>query len=624
MRPPTARRAAPPARRAFFLVASLVALLVASVLAGPASPASAHAFLERSTPSDGAVLSAAPRTLELQFSESVVLGATHIDVVDGDGRHYQPESMALIPQQNAGGAGRTAVVAGLPTLPKNAFRVSWETLSSDDLHRSSGVIVFGIARPVTAAGLSEPLPNPGESSLRWLVFLSLSIALGGSLAARLFRRQNLVVAAWTAARCQRWSAVGALCGAVLAAGLLLDQLANGGGTRGLTNAYVQHWLLREAGFTLLFLAARTGRRAGGAAWYRSLVFSAGAGAACLGTALLGHAAAGDRLAVTRVAADAAHVAATGFWAGTLLVLGLVAHLLRQAQAPAAIGRAALRAFGVPATICMGTMVVTGLYLVSGVVGSVDAALLTFYGRTLLLKVTLVAFAGGLGLLNAVRLRQSGRPAPRRTVAAEGVLAVVILALAAVLTSAAPAREPQLIRSATATVPVLDGQVGDLQETLAIRPNRPGRNVALLGVLNTRRPAPAPVNAVDITFVRPDGGHSTPAPAEKLADGQWSVPVTLTAAGPTHVRVTAHRAGFPATTRTYDWVVGAASADTRPVTLSNAPIAGVLRQAAAGLAVLLVGAAAAAVWRRRRRRRPLAHRVGSEPAVLEPREEVMSS
>ena len=51
------------------------------------------------------------------------------------------------------------------------------------------------------------------------------------------------------------------------------------------------------------------------------------------------------------------------------------------------------------------MVVTGVYLSSEVVGSVDAAISTIYGRTLLLKVALAAVAGALALVNTVRLRR---------------------------------------------------------------------------------------------------------------------------------------------------------------------------------------------------------------------------
>ena len=147
--------------------------------------------------------------------------------------------------------------------------------------------------------------------------------------------------------------------------------------------------------------------------------------------------------------------------------------------------------------------------------------------------------------------------------AEAAVAVAILGLAGVLTSAQPAMEPQFIRApSAATVPVVDRQVADLQESLAIRPNRPGRNVALVAVLDTRRPALSPVSAVDVTFMGSDGRRVS-VPAERLAAGQWSAPAEL-GAGRTQVSITVHRAGLVDAVGSYEWNVAGSSAATRPV------------------------------------------------------------
>jgi copper transport protein len=578
------------------------------VVGAPAAPADAHAFLQRSTPADGVVLDSAPEHLQLEFSEAVVLAATRIDVVDSDGHHYAARQLHVIAQQDAAGWTGLAVAASLPSLPRNAYRVSWETLSGDDLHRTSGLFVFGVGQPVSAAGLSEPAPRPDEAALRWLVFVALSLALGGGLAGRLFRRQGGAAAACSARRCLRWSAGGALAGALLAGALAVDQLVIAGAAP-LLGPYAAHWLLREAGFVLLLVAARSPRR--------SLLFGTGAAAACTGAALLGHAAAGAGSAATRVAADAVHLAGAGTWAGAVLVLGLVGvPLLRAGGAGAASARAALRAFSWPAAACVGVMVVTGLYLASGLVGSVDAVLLTDYGRTLLLKLILAGVAAGLGLLHTVRLRRAGRrpgarPVEGRTILAEAASALCVLLLAAVLTSAQPALEPQLVRAPPVpTVPVVDGQAADLQETLAIRPNRP------VGVFDTRRPAPGRVEAVEISFVRSGAGPARPAAAERLSDGRWSVAVQLPSAGPTRVVVTAHRAGLPDATRSYDWTVGDAPTAIRPPTVSNAPIGGVLKAASAALALVAVVLLVAAIaWSRRRRAVAFDGRFTARPDAL---------
>ena len=132
------------------------------------------------------MLADAPAQIELEFSESVLLSATHLDLVDSTGHRY-PTTLSLAGEDAEGSEG-LVVVAALPPLPHSAYRVTWSTLASDDLHSTSGVLVFGVGsgQQVTAAGLSEPLPQPGEAALRWVVFLALSLAVGGGVAARLF------------------------------------------------------------------------------------------------------------------------------------------------------------------------------------------------------------------------------------------------------------------------------------------------------------------------------------------------------------------------------------------------------------------------------------------------------
>ncbi|MCU1657893.1 MAG: Copper resistance protein, partial [Pseudonocardiales bacterium] len=515
-------------------------MAVGLVVMLPVSQASAHAFLTDSNPSDGAVLTAPPTTLRLQFSESVVIAATRIDITDSSGRHYLPTAQRLVHTASGASTEEPAqVVADLPTLPDSAYRVSWQTLSSDDLHRTSGLLVFGVNEPVKASAFAEPAPRPEEAALRWVLFASLAMALGGQLAGRLYRRNGCDQPA--ADRSLRLSTLGATAGALTAVGLLVDQLRSSGSPVAhlLLSSYGARWSLRECGFGVLLAAALLSRRFARPQAVRASLVVVGAASACLGSAWLGHAGSGAGFAPTRALADAAHLAAAGTWSGTLLViLCVVLPRLRSGDRPGAAARAVLRGFGVPAAACVSVMIVTGLYLASGVVGSVDAALFTFYGRTLLVKLGIVGVVSILGLVNTRRLHGRGsRTTPRRTVIAEGLLAVTILALAAVLTSGQPAREPEFVAAHNAaTVPIVDSTVADLQESLAVRPNQPGRNVVLVQVFDTRRPAPATIRRVLVSFVGLDGRTSTPVAAERLADGQWSVATNLATSGRTHVRI----------------------------------------------------------------------------------------
>ncbi len=583
-------------------LALVLVAVVAAVMVGPAPGAQAHAFLSGSNPADGQVLAEAPAQLRLSFSESVVLGAMRIDIIDGTGRHITPTGLRLV----SGGTGDiedpVEVLADLPALGRSSYSVSWETLSSDDLHITKGMLVFGVGQPVIAAGLAEPSPAPLEAGLRWLILLGLSGGLGGALAIRLLNRAGEPYADRAAPLARKVRAPAAITGAVAALILLVTQLvASGAGVASLLwSSYGLRWGLREAGLLLLVVSATERARALPPLSNRVLL-GTGATLACAGTALLGHSGAGAATNLTRVIASAAHLGAAATWAGCLAILALILVLqVRGGSSSRDLTRTVLRGFGPPAAACVTVMVVTGVYLSSKVIGSVDAALFTVYGRTLLAKVLLAGVAGSLALVGTVRLHSlRARPTPRRTVVAEAVAALGVLALAGVLTSAQPAMEPQLVQASTSASTIVDGVVADLQETVSISPNRPGESVVLVQVFDTRRPSPGPVREVLVALLDASG-RGEPRRATQLSHGSWSLPTQLTDPGQTQVQVRVRRSGLPDATRTFDWTVGA-QVPTRAAIVSTAPIGGVLQALAAALLCLLLVSWVSVPWLRRRRR-----------------------
>ena len=588
--------------RALFVAGAVIALTVLA----PASAAQAHAFLQTSNPADGSVVATAPVALHLGFSESVVLGAMRIDVVDAQGHHVLPTGLRL---QSEGDPkdieNPVQVVADLPALARGVYRVSWETVSSDDLHSTKGVLVFavGTGQSMQAAGWDEPMPRADEASLRWLFLLSLALCLGGALGGRLLRRETSPAAASAARSAARWSVAGAVAGMILAVLLLVDQLAPGAvGARQLLGGwYGERWLLRELGLVLLVVSALLVQRER-LPRLRAWLLVSGATMASVGAALLGHSAAAAGFASTRVVADAAHLAAAATWAGTLVVLALVVGpRLRSGAMGVDAVRGVLRGFGVPAAACVSVMVVTGIYLTSAVVGSVDAALLTVYGRVLLLKVAVAALAGALALVTVLRLRR-GRPGvvPVRALAVEAGAALLALALAALLTSGQPAREPQFVDSPAAVASkVVDGPAADLQETVSISPNLPGASVVLVDVFDTRRPSPGPVREVLVSLVGASA-PSEPQRAERLSDGRWSLATRLVDPGPIQVRVLVRRSGLPDVTHSFPWTVGGGRVNTRAAVVSTAPVAWVLELTAAVLLCLVLAVWVLPLLRRRRR------------------------
>jgi copper transport protein len=587
----------------------------ALVLAGPAQ---AHAFLAGSNPSDGEVLQSAPSVLRLEFSESVLLHSSRIDIVDHDGRHHPPTNLRLstpgdgdatAPEgATAEGDGEDPVtlLADLPPLPQSTYRISWETLSADDLHRTAGVIVFGVQRPVVAAGLTglaDPAPNAGEGVARWVMFLGLSSALGGCLVSSLVTRTAGAGGPSAVRSSLGLAVIGAGAAVVASLAVLAAQLLGSDQSPWdvVTGAYAVRWAIRECGLLVLVASTLAGyllRRPP-----RRLAVATGAVLACGGTAMLGHSAGAQTGSVTRVAASATHLAASGTWAGSVLVLAfLVAVDRRRLPRHQLVG--VLRSFAAPATACVGVMVLTGVYLSSHVIGSVDAALFTTYGRAFLLKLAFAALAGGLALVNLRRLAPPRSAVPGRTLVAEGLCACVILGLAAVMTSGQPALEPQLVAARTAPASTLvDARVADLQEGLALAPNRPGPSVALVEVFNTRRPAVAPVREVLVTLATVGSGQAPVAvPARPIGDGRWSASLNLREPGPVAVDVVVRRPGVPDVTKSFVWTVGGASTVTRPAVVSTAPLTTALQGLAWGLLAIVLVVLATLLPRQRRRRR----------------------
>src|SRR5262245_35749000 len=139
--------------------------------------AHAHAYLASSAPADGSIVDRAPEAVTLSFTEHVELSATHVDVVDGDGRRWATTAMVLRTTDAEGDHTESPVdvVVGLPpNLPPNVYHVAWRTLSSDDLHTTSGTLVFGVQRQVLAGAQPRPAgPGIRESVVRALELVTM-------------------------------------------------------------------------------------------------------------------------------------------------------------------------------------------------------------------------------------------------------------------------------------------------------------------------------------------------------------------------------------------------------------------------------------------------------------------
>ncbi|MGH7419802.1 MAG: copper resistance CopC family protein, partial [Candidatus Rokuibacteriota bacterium] len=133
----------------------------AAFIVGIASPASAHAVLEGSTPAHGSVFPTTLGRLEMRFNEPVDPRLSTVTLIAGTTRTtLEPLS----------GEGRRLAYR-LPSLADGLYTVDWRVISTLDGHLPRGAFSFGIgkvAAPTTAQVAAATAPTWTEVAARWV------------------------------------------------------------------------------------------------------------------------------------------------------------------------------------------------------------------------------------------------------------------------------------------------------------------------------------------------------------------------------------------------------------------------------------------------------------------------
>ncbi len=569
---------------------SLTALLFFSWLTGGARSVSAHATSVRSEPIDGITLSKSPQQLKVWFDEGVVTDFSKFELADNAGKAIPVLNLHREMDKN----GQVILVGNLPELLPNAYRVNWQTRSEDDLHIIKGSYIFGVQQAVSLqpSTAQNPANQPVEVILRWLIFTGLGV-LAGALA--LSRRLPAGVRQVQ----QRLAGLGFLgCSGtiVVQLGMLAYLgLPDGSMFQILSNtAYGERWWLSQ--LLLLVMAALIFRLISRPSTSKSFTLP---GLLLLPVVALqamnGHIAPGRGfLFFFNVTLDGLHLLAASFWTGGVFTLLIaVMPLLRPFSPEKSMVRPILQNFGKLAGLCLLVLIVTGFYKSSQQIASLDGLLTTLYGQALLVKIELVLLVALLGLLNTAILhprvgdklarilhRPVGwRPIPahllKRLMLAETTGLALTLLVAAFLTSSQPARGPEFNPPLAENPPVISQPVNDLLLSFSVKPNRPGQNFLTFSVLNTRRPAPAPIEKVNVRL------HSLEVEttdlqlkAEPIGGERYQITGNqLKYAGNWQITLEVERPGLPLTELTIPWRVSDAIANNlRPVVISNQPLA----------------------------------------------------
>jgi len=506
-------------------LAGLVGLLITMVLAllVPSGTVSAHAGLENSIPAASSVLEESPTAITLDFDEPIEADLTSIQLFDGDA--------TLIETGPPTAAAPDVVTASVPTLDDGLYAVVWRITSSDG-HVIDGAFSFQVGSggggsggsgdgsslldQVSGGAAAAPAVGRLADVARFVGFIGVVLFLGAGLFALIAppalttapATRVIVVGGWAMLVVASLASFG-LLGATAVAGTVGDAFSPDVWGKVANSSTGRMLLVRAA------LAAAAGGllftvRSQATAWWRSAAVVVAVGIVFTFPAA-GHPASLSPKALW-ILLDAMHLSSVVVWVGglALFTLGGRAWLRDDEAAPVVHRFSAAAVWLVPVIVVTGSLQTIEL---AGGIDGVRALTDTSWGRTLLVKLSIVSVLVALGAVSRWLLQTSGVASLRRTVAAEALIGVVVLGLTASLVSLSP--EPVVaskVFNATIT------EAGILAD-ITVTPGRVGANEVHI-------------------VVTPAGNSLTPVvgatarmtlPSRDIPD----TPVTLVADGPNH-------------------------------------------------------------------------------------------
>jgi copper transport protein len=490
---------------------ALALVAVAAVTLATAAPASAHAVLEATSPARGAQLERTPKQVVFRFGEPVEAAFGAARVYDGRGDRVDSGSA-----KHPDGRSDAVAVALRSGLGDGTYTATYRVVSADS-HPVSGGFVFTVGRGGTPAETLDQLlqgsgtgkvTEVGFGVVRALSYLALALAAGGlAFVAGVWRPTLAGVggpgAEWGRAeaafdaRAQRILLGAVALGAAMTALGLVFQGAVAGGTsfwRALDPAIVGDvldtrfgtvWGLRLlAWLAVAVLLTATRRR---------LPVAALLGFLCVTPALAGHASTLDP-GWLLVPANVVHVTSMAVWVGgvamLLFALPAATRVLDRGDRSLMLATCVAR-FSAIALVAVGALVASGTAQAIVELDAFSDLTGTAFGRSILIKIGLLAALIGLGAWNRQRARPrlralaAERAAPgavgvalRRSLRAEIVLMVVVLSVTAALVSYAP--------PVGATGPFsADTELGPARLELTVDPARAGNNQVHLYLFDRR-------------------------------------------------------------------------------------------------------------------------------------------
>ena len=492
------------------LVAALAILV--GVLALGTTAASAHATLESSSPADGQSVLTSPSEIRITFSETVTTISGGLSVLNADGKTVDTGNSEIV-------GGRTLVAPISETLSDGTYVATYRVLSADG-HPVSGSILFGVGngaldRSAQPSSTGDRLWEIIGGISRFIMYLAALVAAG--VAFFLAFIHDRAEDRW---RIVPFVRIGSILALLSAIGIVMSQAAllTGKGAGAVTDSTVLRDVLNQnLGWSLALLmiglaAVHLSTDIPKKVVSQSLAVYGGL-AVTVSFAVWGHATELSPTAIS-LAANAIHATAAALWLGGLvgLVMVLSVRTPETVRATAGIiGRFSRMAFWsvIALTLAGLTLTITG----SG--ASLNSILTTTWGQLVLAKIGLTLIVVLIAAWNRRTLvpsltsptENTDELAVRwatllRTIRAEAVLLVAVLALTAIVVNVPPARTAVVAKADRVDI-TQRVDTGNVQ--LSVDPAIVGPNtVAVRYTDGTGQPINV-ANSMSIEFSQPSAG-----------------------------------------------------------------------------------------------------------------------
>ena len=429
------------------LVAALAILV--GVLALGTTVASAHATLESSSPADGQSVLTSPSEIRITFSEAVTTISGGLSVLNADGKTVDTGNSEIV-------GGRTLVAPISETLSDGTYVATYRVLSADG-HPVSGSILFGVGNGALDRS-AQPSSNGDRlweiigGISRFIMYLAALVAAG--VAFFLAFIHDRAEDRW---RIVPFVRIGSILALFSAIGIVMSQAAllTGKGAGAVTDSNVLRDVLNQnLGWSLALLmiglaAVHLSTDIAKKVVSQSLALSGGL-AVTVSFAVWGHATELSPTAIS-LAANAIHATAAALWLGGLVGLVMVLSL----RAPETVRSTAgiIGRFSLVAFWSVIALTIAGLTLtITGSDASLNSILTTTWGQLILAKIGLTLIVVLIAAWNRRKLvpslitptENTSELAVRwatllRTIRAEAVLLVAVIALTAIVVNVPPAR-----------------------------------------------------------------------------------------------------------------------------------------------------------------------------------------